>query len=552
MANPNTVPTRSLVAGLHAAGVAHACVAPGSRNTPLSLALADSAIEDSSHHDERSASFFALGMAKHTESPVVIVTTSGTASTELHPAIAEADAAHVPIIALTADRPRRLLGRAAPQTIDQRELFGPMVRWYEDVEVDSATDGFHLGLEAVHRCLGVHPGPVHLNLRFEQPLLIDDGPTPQTADLHVRPVLRAERDALDSAAALLHSSRGVIVAGPETWRHGVESIAALGRAWGWPVLSDPISGLRTGLADTRGVIGSDLLAAAGWFDARPPETVIRFGAPPTSKALNTWLAAHPEVPQVVVAPHGEPDPGRTTDLFLRADPGNAAEALAEVSMPASNGWARRWHAAQTTAMETATSVIAGLPFPTEPAVVATLGTVLHPGTALWAGSSMPIRDVDSFFPVTRRQVALHGNRGANGIDGLVSAAIGTAISGTPTVAVTGDVGMLHDIGALATLQRTEASVVIVVVNNDGGGIFHFLPQSGHRYFERHFGTPHGLSFTEIARGFGVEASIVDSGRMLEEQVAASGPRLLEVRTDRTTNVEHHRDIEAAVGDALGL
>jgi 2-succinyl-5-enolpyruvyl-6-hydroxy-3-cyclohexene-1-carboxylate synthase len=550
--DPNTVFARSFVAGLEAAGVRHACVCPGSRNTPLSLALADSGIDDSSHHDERSAGFYAIGIAKQTGTPVVVVTTSGTAATELHPAIAEADASAVPIIAITADRPSDLIGRSAPQTIDQRELFGPMVRWHFDADIDAGQDGRDIGERAVREAVSTAPGPTHCNLRFPEPLVIGGASIEvETTASSPMPVQPVDSD-VTAAAQALSSDRGVIVVGPQTWRGGVHAIAELGQAWGWPVMADPLSGLRAGLDDADGVVGSDLLAAAGWLDATAPDSVMRFGAPPTSKALNTWLTQHPDVPQIAVAPWGTPDPGRSASMILRGDPGLVASALQERPPARDLNWLGRWRTAQATSIEAAVSTIAGLEFPSEPAVAAAIGAVIPDGSTLWAGSSMPIRDIDSFFPVTTRQISIHGHRGANGIDGLVSAALGSASTDTPTVALTGDVAMLHDIGSLATMARLEIPLTVLVVNNDGGGIFHFLPQAGHEHFERHFGTPHGASFTSIGRGFGLEAQEVSSGRDLEGALTTIGdaPRLLEVRTDRTANVDAHRAISAAVTDAL--
>lgn len=555
MDNPNTEFATWLIASLEAAGVTHASVAPGSRNTPLSLALADSPIHDVSHHDERSAAFFALGVAKATGRPAAVVTTSGTAATELHPAIAEADAAAVPLIALTADRPTELLGRAAPQTIDQRELFGPMVRWHVDIDVDRDTgtpeQAAALGRRAITEAMGVPPGPVHCNLRFREPLLIGGGGDVRLEPAVVaRSTLAPEEASVEAAVQMLASRSGVIVVGPETWREGSAQIAALGRSWGWPVLSDPLSGLRSGLADTDGIVGSDLLASAGWLESNPPEAVLRFGAPPTSKALNLWLGHHPDVPQVVVAPSGTPDPTRTASMFLRGHPLPTATALGSHDIQADSEWSSLWARAHATAEATVSTAIENIDQVSEPGVAAAIGRAAGGIQSLWANSSMPIRDIDSYFPVTPDPVAIHGNRGANGIDGFVSTALGAA--SRPTVAFTGDVGMLHDVGSLAAMSRLAPQMAVVVVNNDGGGIFHFLPQAGHDHFERHFGTPHGLSFAAIAAGFGLRADRIDDIGALDAALANLGPepRLIEVVTDRHANVDHHARIGDAVRDAL--
>jgi 2-succinyl-5-enolpyruvyl-6-hydroxy-3-cyclohexene-1-carboxylate synthase len=552
--DPNTKFARSFVAGLEAAGVIYASVSPGSRNTPLSIAIADSGITETSHHDERSASFFAIGIAKQTGTPVAIVTTSGTAAAELHPAVAEADAAAVPIIALTADRPTELIGRSAPQTIDQRHLFGPMVRWFVDTDVDDAAaqSASELGRRAVSEALGTSPGPVHCNLRFREPLVIGGAAALAAPHALRRPAIAPPPETMATASKSLRSRRGIIVVGPQTWREGASGIAALGREWGWPVMADPLSGLRSGLTNTTGVVGSDLLAAAGLLDETPPEAVLRFGRPPTSKALNTWMTTHPEIPQIVVAPWGNPDPGGSAALVIQGDADLVAESLRGEAGDADRAWSARWQSAHAAAQTLAATTISDAPFPSEPAVAATLEAAMPDHSTLWAGSSMPIRDVDSFFPVSARAIAIHGHRGANGIDGLVSAAAGAASTGVPTVALTGDVAMLHDIGALATVHRHSIPLTIVVVNNDGGGIFHFLPQEGHRHFDKHFATPHGMSLASIAEGFGVEATKPTSDAALRAAIGhrSDRPRLIEVVTNRESNVAIHRAIATALRSEL--
>jgi len=553
----NTLFSRTLVAALAASGVEDACIAPGYRNSPLSVALADSSIDDWSHHDERSAAFFALGIAKTTGRPVVVVTTSGTAATELHPAIAEAGASHVPLIALTADRPTEMFDIGAAQTIDQRNLFGSAVRWAHDIDVPDPADAgpgrtAALGARLVSESLGNPAGPVHLNIRFREPLMIEDTThdevrIPQITRASVAP----DPDVLSELTTRIAGRRGVIVAGPQTDRSGCSAVAEFGAALGWPVMSDPISGLRTGSHDPAAVVGSDLLAATDWLEAAPPAFVIRFGARPTSAALATWLERHPEIPQVVITPTGWPDPMASADLVLRSGIAAATGPLGS-ARPAPEGWLSRWKSADAAATTAARTAIDEAATTSEPGVVAAVHDGLGEGSMLWAASSMPIRDVDSYFPVSGRAVTIQANRGANGIDGFISTALGAASNGTPTTALAGDLSMLHDIGALAAVSRLGIPLTIVVVNNDGGGIFHFLEPAGHKHFEHHFGTPHGLSFSAIAASFGVDAVAVDDMRDVTDIVAAAGeqPKLVEVMTDRTTNVEVHRQISAAVREAV--
>lgn len=553
----NDVFVSTLVEALSKSGVQHACVSPGSRNTPLSIALAEHPrITDWSHHDERSSGFFALGLAKTTGLPVAIVTTSGTAAAELYPAVVEASAVGVPLVILTADRPTELFDVSAPQTIDQRAIYGRAVRWHHDLDVPEVSDAgprvtAALGARLVAEALTTPTGPVHLNIRFREPLVIE----PDFRGIEVPEFVIPSGDpfegSLSEVAAAISGRRGLILAGPSHDPDAPGGATALATALGWPIMSDPISGLRAGPHDTSRVVGSDLLASAGYLAAAAPEAVVRIGAPPTSKAVRSWLA-HTKVPQIVVGPAAWPDPEASATTVVRARTGPVLRTLANLVDACAPEWGEAWSDADGRASRAARVAIDGAPFPSEPAVAATLARSTRDGTTIWAGSSMPIRDLDSYFPVSGREIRLIGNRGANGIDGVVSSALGSAAGGTPTVAHVGDLSLLHDIGALATAQRLDLAITIVVVNNDGGGIFHFLPQAGHVHFERHFGTPHGLSFARIAESFGVDSISATTVEELHDSIgeASQGPRVIEVMTDRVANVTLHQSISADVRAAL--
>lgn len=557
MSNRNGVFVSTLTEALSRSGLRHACVTPGSRNTPLSLAFAAHPnITDWSHHDERSAGFFALGLAKTLGEPIAVVTTSGTAAGELLPAILEAHASRVPLIVITADRPTELFDVGAPQTVDQRSIFGSALRWQHDLDVPEPSDAgpgvtAALAVRLVVEATSLPSGPVHLNLRFREPLVID----PDFNDIQVPTSVTGRSqptdDALDRLAARVAHRRGVIVAGPAREPGASEAVVALGTALGWPIMSDPISGLRAGRHSIGGVVGSDLLAAGGFLEIARPEVAIRVGAPPTSKAVRTWMATS-DAEQIVIDPAGWPDPDASATTVVRADTAASAAGLAARAVGCDPGWLADWVHADRGAVAAAHEAIEGRAFPSDPAVVASLARSMPDGAILWTASSMPIRDVDSYFPATTQHLDIMGNRGANGIDGFISTALGSAAAGRPTVAHVGDLSMLHDVGALATAVRLRLPITILVVNNDGGGIFHFLPQNGHEHFERHFGTPHGLSFRAIAEGFGLDAMKVTWPEELDVAIAetATGPRLVEVVTDRTTNVQVHRDIAATVATHL--
>ena len=277
-----------------------------------------------------------------------------------------------------------------------------------------------------------------------------------------------------------------------------------------------------------------------------PEAVIRFGAMPTSKALSTWLTELPSIPQIVVDEAGWRDPVLTATNVVRSNPTSFADYLARRVDPAPLDWSAAWQNADRAARAALES---SLSFPSEPGVVAALAGVIPDETTLYVGSSMPVRDVDAFFPSIERRVRFMSNRGANGIDGLLSSGLGAAATGGPVIVLSGDLSLLHDLTALGTAARFALPITVIVVNNDGGGIFHFLPQAAFpEYFERLLGTPHGTDFQGAADLFGIEHHLVDNETVFQDLVGATTghPRLIEVRTDRTENVAVHERAWRAV------
>ena len=564
MADRNFDFTVRLVRALASLGVAHACITPGSRSTPLTLALAEEpAITDWPHHDERSAAFFALGIGKASGRPALAVCTSGTAAAEFHPAVIEARHGRVPLIVITADRPAELRGVGANQTIDQADLYGRAVKWSHDLEPPCPGDGAPglpgtLAARLVSAAVEEPPGPVHLNLRFREPL-VPQSPEPIVAT--PPPALAAGRllptaDAVARVAALTAGRRGLLACGPQDDPSLPAAAAACAAAAGWPILADPLSGGRAGPHDLSHLVAEgDLLAAAGWLTRAAPEVVLRVGAPPTSKALGRWLGDHPEVPQVLVDPAGWRDPGSSITLMVRADAAATLAAVAHAApSPAPGDWLGRWQQAGRAASAAIDAVLTDAPFPNEPAVARLLAEALPAWSLLLVASSMPVRDVDAFLPARSTPLRIAGNRGASGIDGFLSTGLGAAaVAGCPTYLLAGDLSALHDLTALGTAARLAIPVTIVVLHNDGGGIFHFLPQAAlPAHFERHWGTPHGLDFVRAAGVFGVEATRVDRRGDLAALLAAPpvAPRLVEVRTDRAANLALHRRLGRAVEDAL--
>lgn len=544
--------TSAFVDGLASMGLRHVCLAPGSRNSPLALPFAaHPAITDWIHHDERSAAFFALGLAKTTRAPAAVVTTSGTAAAELHPAAVEARLGRVPLLLLTADRPPELRDLGAPQAIDQIDLFGSAAKWFHEAAVPERGLGRYsvaLAARAWSAACDQPAGPVHINFPFRDPL----APLPEEFDVgedsralpptSYRPARLVPNDGvIEEVAAEMAGKRLLIVAGPLDQPGFPAAVAALAEACHSPIIADPLSQLRAGPHDRSLVVTTgDVLARIGRIDdALLPQAVIRFGAPPTSKALTNWLATHADIPQIVVDEAGWRDPGMSASMMVRSDPVAFATLLTDRVEASPVTWATAWLKADRAARAALHSA-AG--FPTEPGVVTALADALPHRSLLYVASSMPVRDLDAFFPAVDRDIRIVANRGANGIDGFVSSALGAAATGAAVVALAGDLSLLHDLTALGTAGRLGMPLTVVVVNNDGGGIFHFLPQARFPdYFERLLGTPHGTDFGTAADLFGVGYHLVDDADVFRGLVGvpSDGPRLIEVRTDRHTNVAVH-------------
>ena len=547
-------------------GVTDACVAPGSRSAPLALALADDdRIRVHVHLDERSASFFALGLGRATGRPSVVLCTSGTAGANFHPAVLEAHHGRVPLIVCTADRPPELRDTGAGQTVDQLKLFGNAVRWFHEAEVPSDRDGAGaawraLASRAVAEASGSPAGPVHLNLPFREPLVpsgdeLVDAPgrsddRPWTASA---PGVRAPSvEMLDALAHLIADRpRGLIVAG---WGAGVRpsTVLRFAEVAGWPVLADPLSNLRV-----QGTIAAydPLLRVPGFAGGHAPDVVLRIGGPTTNKPLVQWL--DPSVDQVLVDPDGAwLDPLHGVSGRMVADPELLLGALADaVDVMVDDEWVRTWTDADTAARSAIDALVDGWDEPFEGRIARDVVRATPTDGSLVVASSMPVRDVESFAP-TRDQVIFHANRGVNGIDGFVSTALGIAAgSDGPTVALLGDLCFLHDSNGLLAAVDRGVDATFVVVDNGGGGIFSFLPQADlPDHFETLFATPQSVDVGALAAVHGIPVTEVGGAAELEPALLAAvdggGVQVVRVRTDRAANVTRHREVWTAVADSL--
>src|SRR4051794_11728900 len=536
-------------------GVTHACTSPGSRNTPLLLALArDARLEASSHIDERAGGFFALGLGKATGRPAVLCCTSGTAAAEYLPAVVEAHEAGVPLLVLTADRPPELRQAGAGQAIDQLKLYGDAVRWFFEAGTGHEATPERLrwmralACRAVWATLGDRPGPVHLNFPFREPLVPDgplgDDPLPGRADGAPWLARPASSPAVSELPA---GRRGVVVAGRAERDPALgAAVARFAERAGWPLLADPLSGARRGPA---AVAHYDaLLRVERFAAAQRPDVVVRVGDLPTSKPLRAWLASL-DAPQAAFAPESVwHDPEGLLSELLDGDPRASLEAA--VPDPAAPDWLAGWRAADDAAGRVIEEHAAG-----EPAVARALVAGMPAEATLVVASSMPVRDVETFAPARDdggpRVLA---NRGANGIDGTVATALGAALAG-PTTVLIGDVALAYDLGGLLAARRHASDLRVVVLDNDGGGIFEFLPVArATDAFEEHVATPTSLDIPALAAALGLDHTCAESAPDVVHAVGAAlerrRPALVELRTDRKDNVLEHRRVWAAVSAAL--
>jgi 2-succinyl-5-enolpyruvyl-6-hydroxy-3-cyclohexene-1-carboxylate synthase len=602
---------RAFVDELARSGMRAACTSPGSRSAPLALTLArEPRLRCYSHIDERCAGFFALGVAKASGLPVAVTCTSGTAAAELLPAAIEAHEARVPLLLLSADRPPELRENGAGQAIDQLKLFGSAAKWFFEVGTHEASpERLHwirtLACRAYSTAREGRPGVVHLNFPLREPLVTDE-PLPQDTsgrNAGAPYVLRASATALGTAAvepsdrsrgdrsgdntlrALVEgASRGVVVAGrderlPQNGAPSLgEAASAFAAAAGWPLLADPLSGARRG----SGAIAhyDALLRDLELAGSLAPDLVVRVGDLPVSKPLRTWLAGLADTPQVALDPEDAwQDPASALSHSLALDPAATLSALAREPAAAEEQWLARWRSADELAAEAILGVL-GKEGLSEPAVASELGVLLPADATLFVASSMPVREIETFWPVRDDPPRVLCNRGANGIDGIVSSAFGAMAAGDgPVVLLIGDVALAHDLGGLLAAKRLELKLTIVLLDNGGGGIFDFLPvaesalgreddpgaealaaktadarASDSDIYSRHIATPTGLDFAEAAKLYGLgheRAEDVPGFRAaLERALDSERSCIVEVRGERAANVELHRRVWRAVAAAL--
>jgi 2-succinyl-5-enolpyruvyl-6-hydroxy-3-cyclohexene-1-carboxylate synthase len=583
-----TAPNRNLLWGrilaqeLARGGLRDICVSPGSRSAPIVLALhGQPGLRLTTHVDERSAGFFALGAAKATGRPVAVVTTSGTAAANLLPSVVEARLGRVPLVVLTADRPPELRDVGANQAIDQDRLFGRYSRFYADAGLpeprpDRARHLRGLIGRALAAATGPPRGPVHLNFPFREPLDPAHVPGDVPADWaksdataeHGRsenaPFLRIatgprlpDSDLVGEMGALVREhTRGLIVVGPRDGQDGFPAAAyALAKRTGYPILADPLSGLRYGAP-----VDAPVLSGYDAFLAHPPtrellrpDLILRFGAAPTSRSLLRMLEEAQDAHHVLIDEgdlHAEPTHRASIVLAADAEP-TTRNILETAPLEPDPAWTDLWLDREAATWSILERELLRRPF--EGAALARLVHLLPPDALVYVSNSLPVRDLDRFGRGSPKPLRVLGSRGASGIDGVTSAALGAAhATGRRVTLAIGDLAFLHDMGALATARRLGIPIDILLINNDGGGIFELLPIARQDPpFTELFATPHGLDLAPLAAAGGLphrRVSIDDAPRFAFE--GHERGEVLEIVSDRKANVEHRRALEAHLAAQL--
>jgi 2-succinyl-5-enolpyruvyl-6-hydroxy-3-cyclohexene-1-carboxylate synthase len=562
---------RVLVDELVRCGMREAVLAPGSRSAPLAFALhaadAQGRLRLHVRIDERSAGFLALGLAKVSGRPVAVVTTSGTAAANLHPAVLEAAESGVPILLLTADRPPELRATGASQTVDQVKLFGAAVRMFHEVGVPDGRAGENgywraLACRAVAAALGTaagDPGPVHLNLAFREPL-VPGSPAARESGLESMDGRPGGEPWATVAAAVAHPpaadswpTRTLVVVGDATPAEG-EAAARLAQARGWPVVAEPSSGARTGPNALRA--GHLVVGVRPWLEAHLPERALVVGRPTLHRPVTALLRRDDVRVEVVRSATGWADATRNAAVVLAAVP---EQGTHHPKIDA--GWLASWRAADEAASAAALKVLDGEPAVGPPGgrIAADLHASLPAGSLLLAGSSMPVRDLALARP--REGVTVLSNRGTAGIDGTVSTAIGSALAwqaagGGRAFALLGDLTFLHDANGLVLgPDEPRPDLTVVVVNNDGGAIFSLLEQGSEDFvsvYERVFGTPHGVDLAALCGATATAHTRVSTTPDLVTAVLdpRGGLQVVEIRTGRSSDRDLARRIRVAVESTL--
>ncbi|WP_090085046.1 2-succinyl-5-enolpyruvyl-6-hydroxy-3-cyclohexene-1-carboxylic-acid synthase [Lentibacillus persicus] len=565
--------TANFVDELAASGLTDVVISPGSRSTPLAMTIAEHPdLHERIVIDERSAAFFALGMAKKKQHAVAIVCSSGTAAANYFPAVIESYYSRTPLIVLTADRPHELRDTGAPQAIDQIKLYGDYPKWFHEMALPEADDPMlryarSKASRAVHTANEGNQGPVHLNFPYREPLIPDfslenlwGDRSEQSFYTTIEGERRLDEEQLKRLTTMLTSFRkGLIVCGPQTDPDFASAVTELAKLWQIPILADPLSQVRAGEHEKDLVIESydAILRSETIRKHLKPDFIIRFGAMPVSKPYLFYVKDHNDCAQFVVENvQGYREPAGNITELIYADGAELCRDLATYNMANAFDaeWLKTWKKMNETAkihlLETDTQ-----PDMTEGEAVRCLAEAVPDESSLYVGNSMSVRDLDTFFLATPKNVQVLANRGANGIDGMISSGLGAAAAGDATTLVLGDLSFFHDMNGLLAAKHYGLNITIVVINNNGGGIFSFLPQVNHEaHFETLFGTPLNIDIGDAVKMYGgtyeQPANEVELTKVLNQSYQHEGLSVIEVKTDRTENLQWHRTKWAQIENAL--
>ncbi|HEY2811218.1 MAG TPA: 2-succinyl-5-enolpyruvyl-6-hydroxy-3-cyclohexene-1-carboxylic-acid synthase [Rhabdochlamydiaceae bacterium] len=554
-----------LVEHLIAQGVDSFCLSPGSRSTSLALAIAHNPLAKTQvHFDERGMSFYALGMAKGLRKPVAIVTTSGTGTGNILPAVMEAGNDHVPLLVITADRPAELRECSANQTVDQTKLFSSLVRWQVDLPFsDPEFSPRYLAsaiAHAVFMAKGARPGPVHLNCMFREPFFSSDEviKKEQAPRICERGKLVASDETIDKWAMHFSNKKGLIIAGGMPWDCQIESLFDLAEKLGWPIYADILSQLRSH-SHPHLISYFDPLLAASY--QQPIEIALHFGNRIVSKAAAQWLQAQamrPSFAYVHVSDYPTLlDPHHVVTHRLHAEPMDFAKRLTQSCLTATNsGWLDFWSQGNAKIKSLLEDFFSAYPQILEPGIIRYLAQSDLAHAGIFFANSMPIRDADKFFPALGSRVPMFGTRGVSGIDGNIAAATGIAQGlRKPLIALIGDLACLHDINSLALLDQAEQPVCLIVVNNSGGGIFSFFSvYEKKQAFEKFFAAAHPYTFAHAAAQFNIDyakPSLPSEFKdLLNTFLRNKRSLLIEVTTCRSENLRIHQHLAKEAASLL--
>ncbi|MEK3887683.1 2-succinyl-5-enolpyruvyl-6-hydroxy-3-cyclohexene-1-carboxylic-acid synthase [Bacillus sp. FSL K6-3431] len=563
----------SFVEGLEQSGIKDVVISPGSRSTPLALLFAEHPnINIYVNIDERSAGFFALGIAKASRNPVALLCTSGTAAANYYPAIVEANLSRVPLIVLTADRPHELRDVGAPQAIDQIHLYGSHVRWFAEMaipEFGSSMENYAktAAVRAVTEAQGLPSGPVHLNFPLREPLLPQLQPSPfdpkkeviNQKEIQSGELILSECVYHELAGEWLGYEKGLIVCGPIDQPDFNNAVTKLSEVLGFPIIADPLSQLRSDSISNAQVIDSYdaiLRSERAHSDLRP-ELIIRFGNLPVSKSLSKYLQKNEDVKQIVVdGERGWRDPYHIGNEMIYCDEVTLCKRISDVVMKKEKSeWFSKWLEMNQIVKNVIDVKLNQEIKLDEGKAIMELSRWIPENSTIFVGNSMPIRDMDTFFYTNNKNIRVMANRGANGIDGVVSTALGSSLYSHPLFLVIGDLSFFHDMNGLLAAKLYKLNINIILLNNDGGGIFSYLPQAGEpKHFDVLFGTPTGLNFEHAVKLYHGQYTKINDWESFRVAILDTGIdkglNVIEVPTDRAENTNSHRQIWGQVSQEI--